>query len=64
VGSTRQREGTSANERPTLTERDHRTARGREGERAHVRGRGRSMIGGVHLSGDAGARVAWLGRLG
>jgi hypothetical protein len=40
----------------------------REGERAHVRGRGRSLAGGVHLSGDAGARVgpgwAELGRLG
>jgi hypothetical protein len=29
-----------------------------------VRGRGRSLAGGVHLSGDAGVRAAWLGRAG
>jgi hypothetical protein len=29
---------------------------GREGERARVRGRGLSLTGGVHLSGNAGAR--------
>jgi hypothetical protein len=37
---------------------------GREGERARVRGRGRSLVGGVNLSGDAGTCVAWLGRAG
>jgi hypothetical protein len=37
---------------------------GRERERAHVRERERSLAGGVHLSGDAGARAAWLGRAG
>jgi hypothetical protein len=34
----------------------HRAAGGREGERALVLGRGRSLTGGVHLSCDAGAR--------
>jgi hypothetical protein len=32
----------------------------RERERACVRGRGRSLAGGVHLSGDAGARACGL----
>jgi hypothetical protein len=81
VGSAGQREGTSTNGRPALTERVHRTerenGREREGidadmpgppgsgrERARVRRRRWSLAGGVHLSGDAGARAAWLGRAG
>jgi hypothetical protein len=28
-----------------------------------VRGRGPSLIGGTHLSSDAGTRAAWLGRI-
>jgi hypothetical protein len=42
----------------------HRTAGGREGERARVRERERSLVGGVHVSGDTGACAAWLGRAG
>jgi hypothetical protein len=38
----------------------HRAPGGRDGERARVRGRGLSSTGGVHLSGNAGARV-WPG---
>jgi hypothetical protein len=85
LGPRGQREGSSANRRPALTERVHRTerermgasargsaptglanraARGREGERARVRGCGWSLTGEVHLSGDAGARAFWLGRAG
>jgi hypothetical protein len=46
------------------TDLAHRAARGREGERARVRESWRSLAGGVHLSGDAGARAARLGQLG
>jgi hypothetical protein len=42
----------------------HQAAGRREGERTRVRGRGRSLVGGVHRSGNAGARAAWLGRVG
>jgi hypothetical protein len=59
MGSAGQREGTSACARESaLTSLAHRAAGGREGERACVRGRGRSLAGGVHLSGDMGARAA------
>jgi hypothetical protein len=37
---------------------------GSEGERARVHGRGRSLASGVHLSGDTGARAAWLSQVG
>jgi hypothetical protein len=39
----------------------YRATGGRGGERARVRGRRRSLVGGVHLSDDADARAAWLG---
>jgi hypothetical protein len=38
------------------TDLAHRAAGRREGERARVHESGRSLAGGVHLSGDAGAR--------
>jgi hypothetical protein len=41
----------------------HRAAGGREGERERVRGRGRLLTGGVHLSDDAGARACGLAGL-
>jgi hypothetical protein len=41
----------------------HPTAGGREGERERVRGCGRSLAAGVHLSGDAGARALGLAGL-
>jgi hypothetical protein len=41
-----------------------RAARGREGQKERVRGRGRSLAGGLHVLDDVGARTAWLGRLG
>jgi hypothetical protein len=40
----------------TSTGLAHQAVGGREGERARVHGRGRSLVGGVHLSGDGGAR--------
>jgi hypothetical protein len=58
----REREGIGANRLAPLA------ASGRERERGEERGRERSLIGGVHLSGDAGTRAqpgwAQLGRLG
>jgi hypothetical protein len=52
----REREGIDADRSAPLA------ASGRE-RRGEERGRGRSLTGGVHLSGDAGAPAAWLVRL-
>jgi hypothetical protein len=64
VGFVGRRERTSACARGSaLTGLAHRAAGGGEGERACVRGRGRSLAGGVHLLGNAGtlARPGWAG---
>jgi hypothetical protein len=54
-GSERTREGTDA---------DNPAPPGSRRERGGERGRGPSLIGGTHLSGEAGAHAAWLGWIG